>query len=801
MLPMNDLRFAVRQLRKSAGFTTVALLTLAMGIGACTAIFSVVNGVLLRPLGFPEPGRVMVIRETFLPRLPEFSVASGKYFEWQKQASSWESLAALGGGSYNLTGGTGEPVRLVAMRLTASTLPTFRVAPALGRNFSPEEDVPGKDNVAILSHGLWVRQFGGRPDVLNQSIQLDGRSFTVIGVMPEETPLPERVEIVTPAAFTESHRQNFGGHSTQVIGRIRPGVTIEQALAELTLIADRLGKQYPESKGWGVKLIPILESAVGEVRPVLLSLLGAVGLLLLIACANVANLLLARATSRSREMAVRVALGASRARIVRQLLVESVLLALVAGALGTLVARAGLVALMALAPESLPRASRVAVDSRALAFTCGLAVVTGVCFGLAPAFQAARVDLNHTLKDSGRGTSEGRHRQRLRGALVVGELAIALVLLAGAGLLMRSFARLQSVKPGFRPENALAATVSLPPKKYESEAQRAAFATEAINRLAGLPGVRAVGVTQRAPFAGGQEHRGFTIEGRRSASIAERPITNHYTVSSDYFDAMGIPVVKGRPFDLRDIRNAPRVAIINESIARKFFADVDPLGKRITITNGADAWREIVGIAGDIKNQSLDGEVTLQTYEPFVQQPGTDLTFVVRTAGPNPGLPAAIRATIYSLDRDQPVARMRQLTDFVAQSIGRQRFAMTLFSVFSAVALMLAAVGTYGVMAYSVNQRTGEIGIRMALGAQSGNVLRLILTQGGRLIVLGMLVGLAGALLLTRFLESLLFGVRSYDPLTFAAIALLLSATAAVACLLPARRASKVDPMTALRGE
>jgi putative ABC transport system permease protein len=798
---MNDIRFALRQLAKAPGFTAVALLTLAIGIGACAAIFSVVDGVLLRPLPFPEPDRVVVVRETFLPRLPEFGVASGKYPVWQQQASSFESLAASAVDAYNLTGTSGEPVRLDAIRMTANTLPTYRVQPELGRNFSPDEDEPDRDNVVLLSHGLWQRQFGGRTDMLGQSILLDGRAFTVIGILPATSPLPSHVDIFTPLALDDEDRRNFGLHKTSVFGRLRVGVTVDQAQAELAVISERIGQQYG-ARGWGVMVRPMLDYAVSEVRPVLRALLGAVGLLLLIACANVANLLLARATSRSKELAVRAALGANRGRIVRQLLIESVLLSLLGGALGMLVAEGGLAALLALAPSNLPRATEVGIDARVLAFTVVLALCTGLAFGMAPAFRAAAFDLNRSLKESGRGASEGGRRQRLRGALVVAEVAVALMLLAGAGLLMHSFARLQNVSPGFRPEDAIAVTLSLPPTKYSSDAEEAAFASQAATALGALRGVTSVGVTQRLPFGGSQEPRGLTIAG--SPPVASRdllPITNHYTVGADYLRAMGIPLLRGRTFDARDIASGARVALVNEAVAKKLFAGEDPIGQRISVTNGPDTWREVVGVVGDIKNQSLDGEVTFQSYEPFAQHPGTALTFVLRTAGPVPGLAAAIRSTIYALDPEQPVARIRPLADYVAQSIARQRFAMLLFAVFSAVAVLLAAIGIYGVMAYAVSQRANEIGIRMALGAQSGDVLRLVVGQGGRLVGLGLLVGVAAALATSRLLESMLFGVCARDPATFLAIVALLALVAAVACLLPARRASRVDPMTVLRSE
>jgi putative ABC transport system permease protein len=798
---MQDVRFAVRQLAKAPGFTAVALLTLALGIGACTAIFSVVNSVLLRPLAYPEPDRLVVIRETNLPQFPEFSVAPGQYFDWQKQATSFASLAATRGGSANLTG-LGEPLRLVTQRISANYFTTLGAHPAMGRDFLPVEDAPGKDNVAILSHGFWLRQFGGRANIVNETIQLDGQSVTVIGVMPANFQPGSRTELFAPAAYTAEEHENHGGHYIGVIGRLKPGVSVEQARSEMNLIAERLAKQYPDTnKGWGVKLSPMLEYAIADVRPVLFSLLGAVGFLLLIACANVANLLLARATARAKEIAVRTALGASRRRLVRQLLTESVLLAVLGGALGVLVAQWGTGALLAWAPESLPRVHEIALDSRALGFTCALALVTGIGFGLVPAFQATRLDLNEALKDGGRGSSEGGRHHRVRSALVVAEVAIALVLLVGAGLLIRSFTRLQGVNPGFQPRAAYAITLSLPQKKYTNEPQQAAFGEQATAALAAVPGVQFAGLSHVVPFTGNDYVLGFTIAGRPAVEPADQPSTNYYAVTPDYFKAMGIPLLRGRFFNTHDAAKAPRVAIINESMAKKYFPHEDPLGQRINVTNGPDTWREIVGIVGDTMHYRLDGDVTVQTYEPFAQQPYSFMTFVVRVANAAADLPVAVRTAIYSVDKDQPVASVRPLSTLLANSIARQRFTMFLFAVFSTVALVLAAVGIYGVMAFSVTQRTGEIGIRMALGAQRGDVLRLILMQGGRLVGLGLGAGLVGALLLTRFLASLLFGISPHDPLTFAAIAAVLAGIAALACWLPARRATQVDPMTALRNQ
>jgi putative ABC transport system permease protein len=797
----HDLRYALRQLLRSPGWSAVALLTIALGIGACTAIFSVVNTVLLRPLPYPESERLVVVRETNLPRFPEFSVAPGQYFAWRAQSRSWQSLAASRSATYNLTG-LGEPQRVIAERVTANHFSTLGVRPALGRDFTAEEDVPGRENVVLLSHGFWQRQLGGRADVLQRALTLNGQPFTVIGVMPPGFRPHGRTEVYTPAAYTASDREQRGGHYISVFGRLAPGVTLEQARSEMAVIAERMARQYPATnQGWGVKLTPMLEAAVRDVKPVLFALLAAVGCLLLIACANVANLLLVRATGRVKEIAVRGALGAGRARIVRQLLTESLLLALLGAALGVVIAQLGIRGLMSLAPESVPRLQEVAIDLRALGVSVALAIVTGIAFGVAPARQLTRPELSEALKQAGRGAGETGHRHRLRGALVVAEMAIALVLLVGAGLLMRSFVHLQSVDPGFEPQQALAARVSLPEQKYDSDAKQALFADQALRQLAALPGVQAAGAVQVAPLSGSDYLLQFSIKGRPPIAPSDLPPTHYYAVSPGYFRAMGIRLLRGRLFEATDTATSPPVAIIGESMARKFFPGQDPLGQYIMVTQGPDRWRQIVGVVRDVRHYDLHREVTVQTYEPLAQQPFSLLTFVVRAGGSTEPLPAAIRRAIYAVDADQPVARIQPLTQWVAESMGRQRFAMLLFAVFSGAALLLAAIGIYGVMAYSVRQRRGEIGIRMALGAGTAQVLRLVCLQGGRLIVLGLGLGIGGALLLTRFLSTMLFGVSAQDPLTFGVIALLLAIAAALACLLPARRAAGVNPMTALRSE
>jgi putative ABC transport system permease protein len=801
---MNDLRLAFRQLRRSPGFTAVAVLTLAVGIGACTAIFSVVSGVLLRPPPIPEHERVVAIEESPPGGVQELLVSFGAYHDWQRQASSFQSLGAILRTNATLTGGR-DPLTLKAARVDASALATLRVQPLLGRGFLPDEEAePDRENVAMLGYGFWQRRFGGRPEVLQKSIHVNGRPLAVVGVMPRSSPFPEELEVFIPLGFSERQRANYQARWLQVVGRLKPGITLAQAQADMNAVATRAARDRGDARGdrqgARVTLVPMAEAQVSEVRPVLLTLLGAVGLLLLIACANVANLLLARAASRSKEMAMRAALGARRARIVRQLLVESLLLSLLASVLGGLFAQAGLEALLALAPATLPRAAQIAIDGWVLTFTLGLALLTGVGFGLVPAFWATRPQLARTLQGSSRGASESGPRQRLRAALVVSELALALVLLAGAGLLMRSFARLQEVNPGFNPRGAWIAPVFLPPTKYRQPAQHAHFAQQALARIAALPGVSAAAAVTNIPFSG-IATRSFTVAGQEATAGAEPAVSNHYLVSPEYFRAMGIRLLQGRAFEARDRSGTAPVAIVNQAVVRRFFPGGDAIGRRIGL--GGSTWREIVGVVADVRPQRLDGEVTLQSYEPFYQQPVWDFTLVVRGAGDqiHPALPEAIAGVISGLDADLPTQGARPLASLVADTYARQRFAMTLFVVFSAVALLLAGIGIYGVMAYAVSQRTREIGIRMALGAHAPVVLRLVMAGGARLIGLGLLIGVVGALVFTRFLTALLFQVGAHDPLTYVGTALLLAAVALLACWLPARRASRVDPMIALRSE
>jgi putative ABC transport system permease protein len=799
---LNDFRYALRQLIKAPGFTFVAILTLALGIGACTAIFSVVNTVLLRPLDYPDPDRIVIIRETQLPKFPEFSVSPPNFFDWQKQAKSYEYLAATTGATMNLTG-EGEPQRLIAVKATGHYFDVYGVKPILGRMLLPEEDADGKNHAVVLSYGFWQRVFGGARDVVGRSVQLNGEPYQIVGVAPYGFGIASKVDVWTPMAFKPDETANDarGGHYINVYGRLKPGVTFASAKAEMEVIAAQLAVQYPDpQKGWGIFMMPLQDYSVRDVKPVLYTLLGAVGCVLLIACANLANLLLARATARHREISIRAALGAGRGRLIRQLLTESVVLAICGGVTGIILARWGLDGLLALAPTSLPRISEIHLDSGVLIFSLALSVVTGIAFGIAPALLAARTDMNEALKQGTRGSTEGGIRGRLRSALVVVEVVLALVLLGGAGLLARSFMQLARVDPGFNPENATLLRLSLPGRKYAQPEQQTAFANGLLERLKALPGVQAVGLTHSMPLVGDYV-LGFVIEGRPAVDPSQEPSTNYYAVTPDYFRAMGIRLIRGRVFTPQDDAKAPRVAIINETMARQYFPNEDPIGKRIHITNGPQTWREIIGIVADIKQYGVDKATSAQSYEPFAQVPFTSLNVVIRTSGSSAAVLGSLRPAVYAVDKDQPIGAIRPLEEIMAESIARQRFAMLLLTVFSSVALVIAAVGIYGVMAYNVVQRTGEFGIRMALGAQQRDVLRLVLTQGGKLIGLGLLIGLVATLAASYAMRSILFNISAYDPLTLATITIVLAAVALVACFFPANRATKVNPIEALRTE
>jgi putative ABC transport system permease protein len=800
-----DLRYGARMLLKHKGFTAVAVLTLALGIGANTAIFTVINSVLLRPLPLSQPERLMLIRETKVPQFSSFAVASGNFLDWIRQNTTFERLVAIHPGSLNLTS-AGNPVRLRSMNVTDGFFAMLGVQPQLGRGFTSEEHQPGRNTAAVLSHGLWQQQFGANPAILNQTIQLDGRSYTVVGIMSSTFQFWDRdTELWIPIAFTPQQAQQRLGHSlSRVIGQLKPGITPEQGRAELIAIADRLALQYPESnKGWSVMLVPLQEFMVRDIKPALMVLIVAVSFVLLIACANVANLLLARATGRYKEIAIRTALGAGRERIIRQLLTESALLAAAGGAGGLLLAKFGLDMLLALVPQGLPRMDEVSLDGRVLVFSAAVTLLTGIVFGLVPALQASKPNLNDAMKVSGRGATEGGKRQLMRSTLVVMEIASTLLLLLGAGLMIKSFWRIQSVDPGFIPENALTASISLPRQKYIDDAQRASFFHQLLEKVNALPGVQAVGITSLLPLSDDDYVISFDRQDRPPLPAGEDPSTNFFAVNPDYFKAMGIRLLRGRLFTNTDTKDSLPVTVINETMAKKIYADEDAIGKRFTFDDRAKnpKWFEIVGIVNDVKHYGLDKATSLQTYVPFEQLTFSRMTIVTRTTGNPTALSAAIRNAVLSIDKELPLSNIRPLDVYVSTSIAQRRFSMILLGVFAAVALALSAVGIYGVLSYAVTQRTNEIGVRMALGAQTADIMRMIVGHGMRLVSIGVGIGLVAAFGLTRLLQTLLFGVSVTDPPTYLVIVVFLVLLALLACWIPARRATRVDPLTALRLE
>jgi len=806
-----DLRFGFRTLTRKPGFTVVAIIALALGIGANTAIFSVVNSVLLRPLAYREPAALVVINHDYPKINLKASVSAIGYTHYRDNAKSFESVAAMTGGGFNLTGG-GDPEQVNGSRITYNFFSALGAEAGLGRVFLPEEDQPGKNKVVVLSHGFWQRRFGGDPGIVNKNITLNDESYTVVGVMPPSfqfgRELGQVVDLWTPIAFTSQQLSynNLTNENLFVFARLKRGVTIGQAQAELDTIAANLRRQYLPWAGsrseWGLTTESLTELVIGNIRQALWILMGIVGLVLLIACANVANLLLARAADRQKEMAIRTALGAGRWRVIRQLLTESALLALMGGAIGLLLTWLGINALVKVNQVQIPRASEIGVDWRALAFTLGVSLLTGFVFGLVPALQISKADLHETLKEGGRTGSSGA-RAWVRNTLVVLEMALALVVLVSAGLLVRSFWRVQQVNPGFAPQNALAMSLVLPATKYKEPVQRVNFYKEALQRIRALPGVQSAGATSILPLSGNNSSGSFQIEGRVTPQGQSSPHGDRWAATTDYFSTMRIPIIRGRFFDDRDTMESQPVAIIDETMARKYWPDEDPMGKRITFQSrdNKPIWREIVGVVGHVKHKGLEGESRVQYYIPHSQTQNAFMSLVVRASGDPTSLTGAVRGAISGLDKDLPVFRVKTMEQFVSESMAQRRFAMALVGIFAAVALALACVGLYGVLSYSITQRFREIGIRMALGASGADVLRLVVGQGMLLALAGVALGSVAAFLLTRLMANLLFAVTAGDPLTFATIATLLTLVALVACFAPARRATKVDPIEALRYE
>lgn len=804
----HDLRYAIRSLRKNPGFTTVAILTLAIGIGANTAIFSVVNAVLLRPLPFRNPESLCLLTER-LPFLPSVGPSYQNFVDWQAQAQSFQSIGAAKLTPLTLTG-TGEPERLQGELMTANLFPLLGIDPPLGRVFTPAEDRAAGPPVALISSGLAQRRFGSAGSALNRIVTLDNQPYTVIGILPAGFRLIQPADVVIPfQPWASKLPDDRSWHPGIVaIGRLKPGVAIETARTEMSAIAKRLEAQYPEfNTGVGANVTGLQEQLVQNIRPALLVLLGAVGVVLLIACSNVANLLLARAISRRREIAVRTAVGASPGRIVQQMLIESLALAALGGVAGLLLAAIGLDPLVRLASNSIPNAGPITLDRGVLWFAAGVSVLSGILFGLIPAIQTTGVDLRSVLNEAARGSSGGTRQRSMRAVLVIAEIALALILLIGAGLLLRSFDRLQSVHPGFRVNNLLVADIPLSPNKHKEPAERMAFFDRLLDRARTLPGVESAGAAAYLPVSGGGSIIHFNITGRPPKTPHDYIVVGYRPVTGGYLDTLGVPLLKGRLIADRDTERAPFVAVVNLAMERLYFPNDSAIGKRVqlgTVPDKDTPTMEIVGVVGDMK-QNLATDAPAELYVPFRQAnsvlPVFALSYVLRTTHDPQTEVSALRAAVRESDPDQPVVKIRTMEENVSASMTEARFRTVLLAIFGISALVLSIVGLYGLMMYSVSQRVHEIGIRMTLGADQSDVLRLVVGQGLRLTLAGIAAGLAGAFALSRVLARFLYGVTAADPATYAAVALFLIAVATLACYLPARRATNVDPVAALREE
>jgi predicted permease len=801
-----DVRQAVRTLLKHPGYLVTAFLTLSLGIGFSTATFSVINAVLLRPLPYSKPSQLVMLRERKLPQFPEFSVAPGHYLTWRAQATAFEGIGSWTGAQVNLDTGSGEPDRVRTDRVSANLFPLLGLRPRLGRLFTEADDAAGAPPVMILSYGAWQRRFGGRADVIGQTVRVDRQPVTIVGVMPEGFVFPaETTEMWSALALSSDERMRFGSHYTSALARMKDGVSLQRANDDLNTVARRLAKERPENSGWEVMAIPMQEYSVRGVRRALIVLLGAVSLVLLIACVNVANLLLARGASRQKELAIRAAVGASRLRLIRQLLVEQITLSAASAIGGLLVAAWTLRGLLALLPNALPRQSEIRLDAPVLGFAVILAFITPIVFGLLPAVQASRPDVRDLLASGGRqsGSIPGR---RLRRLLVVAEMALAMMLLIGAGLLIRSFGKLSDVSPGFDPSNAFVVGIDLSGGRYPEGEARERFFAELRDRIQHVPQVSAVGMSRTFPMMNDFVST-FEIEGRAETRPQEghgtsttQPITNFYAVDSGYFAAMGIPLLKGRTIAESDRRGSPRVLVINQTLAAKFFPHEDPIGHRLRVSQGPNDWREIVGVVGDVKQYGLASVTPEQVYESYRQHPYlTSYQYVVRSAADAAALVPTIRAIVKNMDAEIPLSSVRTLDDLVSTSIRSQRFSATLITVFSVAALLLAALGVYGVVAYTVGLRTQEFAIRLAHGARRSHILALVLRGALTMSAIGVGVGIAGAYVLRGTLETLLFGITPGDLITYLTVGLVLTLVAVVASVLPAWRATRVDPVAALR--
>jgi predicted permease len=809
-----DLRYAVRQLRKSPGFTAVAAITLALGIGANTAIFSVVNGALLRPLAVREPSRLVHVWHVppakSFPGMTTFSVSAANYLDWQSQNQVFENMTIYTYHGFTLTGGE-KPEQVDASAVSSNFFETLGVPPMLGRVFSTQEDRPGRSNVVVLSHRFWQEHFGSNPNIVGHNINIDGQSFLVAGVMPTSFRYPDFAQVWTPMAWTDKERAVRGEHHYTVVARLKSGIALKQAQAAMNTISSRLEQLYPEdNKGWGAVVVPLHDDLVSDVRPALLVLLGAVAFVLLIACVNVANLALAKTLSRRKEIAIRTALGASSARVLRQILSETVLLALAGGAIGLIYAGFGVRLIMAFLADKLPRSVEVGLDLPVLGFTAIISVLTGIIAGVLPALRLTKADVNQGLKQGLGRTDSDSGGHRTRSVLVVAEVALSLVLLIGAGLMIRSFQQLHGVKPGFESHGVLTMTAAVSRAKFPLPAQQINFFEQVLQRVRTLPGVESAGVIDDIPLNQNGSHQPIAIEGRPVVAMSEQPEVDVRLISPGYMGAMRIPIVRGRDFGDTDVAGRPGAILISASMAQHFWPGEEPIGKRLRLTFFPEVVREVVGVVGDVKLDGLDQDrPSTILYMPLGQTsaPATGgwnsfpMTLVVRSATNPTSIVSAVTNAVHQVDREIPLRDILTMDDLVVNSISQQRFNMLLLGAFAGLALLLAAIGIYSVLSYSVKQRVQEIGIRLALGARIGDVLRMVIVEGMKPTLLGVVLGTIGALAMGHVLASLIYGVKPTDPLTFLVVAVLLAAIALFATIIPAYRAAKVDPMVALRYE
>ncbi|MGH9401661.1 MAG: ABC transporter permease [Terriglobia bacterium] len=804
-----DIKYALRILEKNPGFAAIAVIVLALGIGANTAIFSVVDAVVLRPLPIHQPGRVVAVHDQFTQLgLPSIGVSAPDFADISRMTDIFANTAAISNQNFDLTG-AGQPEHLVGFLVSSGYFPLVGVKPILGRWFLPSEDKPGASHVVVITENLWEGEFGSDPKLIGKSITLDGENYTVVGVMPSSFQLPNLApDLWTPLALTPAQLDPVRERDHQwlsMAARLRPGVTVAQAQTAMNGMARRLMREYPNDFpphiGYGIKVVQLLPDLIGSTGKFLFVLLAAVGFVLLIACANVANLMLARASARSREMAVRAALGASRLRIVRQLLTESVLLAVAGGALGLWLAVWGVDLLRRIGPANVPRLGQAGINGWVLIFTAAIALATGILFGLAPALQASQTSLHESLKEGGRSTSEGVARQRVRSLLVIGEVALTLVLLVGGVLMIKSFVRLLDVNPGFDPHHVLTMQITLSDTQYAKPPQTAAFYHALLERVSRLPGVKAAGAVDVLPFNNFGNSGSFFIEGEPAGQGVILPHADTRRVMPGLFSALRIPLRRGRFFTDADTASAPRVALIDDVLAKEYWPKQDPIGHRLAMASSSPEWYTVVGIVGNVRNRGFSAPRKGVLYFPLAQRPKFHMSLVVRTASDPMALAGAVRQAVRSIDKQEPVYDVKTMEEYVSESVSNQRLSVFLLAVFAGLALILASVGIYGVISFSVSQRTHEIGIRMALGARQGDILRLVVGQGAILALAGVGVGIVAALGLTRLMASLLFGVRPNDAGTFVGVALVLIAVALLATYIPARRATKVDPLVALRYE